>query len=51
MTDDNTEINNMHYCLNTELRALPGWRRNKYAGYNFLTRIQKPETVDFDIIC
>ena len=24
---------------------------NKYAGYNFLTRIQNPETVDFGIIC
>ena len=24
---------------------------NKYAGYNFLTWIQNPETVDFGIIC
>ena len=34
-----------------ELRALPGRRLNQVCGYNFLSRIQKPETVDFDIIC
>ena len=41
----------MHSCLYTELRALPGWRLKQDAGYNFLTRIQNPERVDFGIIC
>ena len=34
------EINNMHSCLYTELKVLTGGVENKYAGYNFLTRIQ-----------
>ena len=35
-----------HFQCRTE-----SFKQVKYAGYNFLTQIQNPETVDFGIIC
>ena len=40
----------MHSCLYSELRLCLNGVQNKYAGHNFLTRIQNQETVDFGII-
>ena len=36
-------------CLRGEVVEWSGG--GKYADYNFLTRVQNPETVDFCIIC